>query len=159
MKIKGYARCVIHPTEEKGIILEFRGNSLAFHIYLEEFVQSELDDLLSYEEIIEKNPNAKGTLVLVTFDYQGFETFNGEYTEHDSTARVGDVLILDENYREQWRQNLTDLYGTQSIEELKENEGMEDIWEWEEFYGETFIFAKKPHEIEVIQVFEDELDD
>jgi hypothetical protein len=143
LKVDGYARLVVHPNGEDGLILDCKTNDIHLDEYLGKFVEEDVDSLLDLNQILQINPEAKGCLVLATFAYRTVSYVVGDTTEYEDETTVRDVIILQDNYKEQWRKNLTVEYGFATLEELKKNDCYEDIEQWEEFYNEPFEFYKE----------------
>lgn len=154
MNIVGYVRFAVHPTNDEGFLIDFKCNDIALESYLSENINNKIDCLIDLTKILKINPEVKGCLVLATFDFKDFSSFNGETTEWDSDTFVCDVIVLGKDYKEQWRRNISYKYGYTTLEELENNEvsdALEEISDWEEFYGEEFTFYQE--EIKTTSIF------
>lgn len=137
MKASGFIRFAVNPTGDATWVIDYKTNGLDLEQYLEGNVGSDATDLIKLEEVLQKNPTIENCLLLVTFSFNGYESFNGEHTDFEDVVKVRDVIVLSTDYKEQWRKNLTHQYGMCSYEELKTN-GVEEIIEWEDFYQEDY---------------------
>jgi hypothetical protein len=142
MNVDGYIKFAVDTTGEKTWVVEYKANDIQLEDYFREFMGETADDLVDLGEVEKINPDIKNSMLLVTFAYRSVSSFNGESTDYDDETEVRDVIVLDTDYKTTWQKNLTTMYGFSTLEELKDNECMNDIHEWEEFYGEDFEFFK-----------------
>lgn len=140
----GYIKFAANANNGKTWVVEVSTNDVQLGDYFREFLTENADDLVDLGAVEKKNPAAftSHTLLLVTFSHRSIPSFDGETTEYEDETEVHDVLVLDANYQATWQKNLTTMYGFSTLEELKDNEALEEIAVWEEFYEEDFSFFK-----------------
>jgi hypothetical protein len=151
MNVDGYIRFAVDPTGEKTWVVDYETNDMALKWYFDEFVGEDANDLIDMNEVEKINPDIKNCFLLVTYSYRSVPSFNGETTDYDDETTVRDVIVLDTNYKETWRRNLTTMYEHNSPEEMDSQECKSDLAEWEEFYDEDFEFFK-PKPASLIQL-------
>lgn len=140
--VDGFVRFGMSEDGTKAHKLEVKGNTIDLDEYFNTYYTEDIDELIDLNEVLAIRPDIKNCLLLVTFSYKSVPSFDGEFTEYEDVTTVKDVLILNTEFKELWRSNLTAMYGFAPVEELQANGAIEDICEWEEFYEEDYEHVK-----------------
>lgn len=130
-EITGFIRFAINEDGTKGKVFGIYANDFQLDDYFNTYY-SDIDEFFDLREVRTKQPEINNCLVLATFSYRSVPYFNGEYTESEDVFDVIEAIVLDNNYKEQWRKNLTTEYG------ISEDSTHIDIYEWEEFYDDDY---------------------
>jgi hypothetical protein len=137
MSIDGYA--IIAIDKHKSFCIDHH----VFDVRLQDLEFYELEDMLTPNDL-------EDCLVMVFFTYKSIRSGGWEYEEYEDCFIPVSHTVIQENYKEFWREQISIQVTSRGYEEfpstnITENNAWhnEVIEDWETLYGEDFVIHPK----------------